>query len=71
MAEEEKDVWRKWTEWDKKRHEHDVAIFENRRNSGSPVAIKDEKKQKADAVHVPKKRRVSDEGSTISKKHRS
>ena len=68
LPEDEKNTFRAWTEWDKKRYSRDVAIFESRRvdiEDASANAEKDDMK----AVHVPKKRKSqADEDSAVPKK---
>jgi hypothetical protein len=58
LPEDEKDVFREWTEWDKKRYTNNLAIFEglksdDLKNDFDSVVKTDDMK----AVHVPKKRK--------------
>jgi hypothetical protein len=55
LPETEKDVFREWTEWDKKRYSRDLAMYENlrARNDDDAGAEMDDMK----TVHVPKKRK--------------
>jgi hypothetical protein len=73
MPEVEKQVWREWAEWDKKRFTHEMAIFE----TGPPEETEEppdeiEHEHTAVQVHIPKKKRKSSaaEESTIPKKRR-
>jgi hypothetical protein len=73
MPEDEKQVWREWAEWDKKRFAHEMAIFEN--GNGPPKETEqtsDEIEHNAVQVHIPKKKRKSSaaQESTIPKKRR-
>lgn len=56
LPEDEKEVFRIWTEWDKKRYVRDLAIFESRRgdNDDTPANAEEDNMK---AVHVPKKRK--------------
>jgi hypothetical protein len=70
LPEDEKDIYREWTEWDKKRYARDVAIFEglhqSKKSDAAEVDTDDMK-----AVHVPKKRKQQKQQSgdvTIKKK---
>jgi hypothetical protein len=67
LPEDEKNTFRAWTEWDKKRYSRDVTIFESRRVDieDAPANAEDDMK----AVHVPKKRKSqADEDSAVPKK---
>jgi len=56
LSEDAKEVFRGWTEWDKKRYDRDLAIFESRRHGdGDTAAAEQEDSMKA--IHVPKKRK--------------
>lgn len=69
LPEEEKNTFRAWTEWDKKRYTRDLAIFESRRNDNEDeTADADEDDMRA--VHVPKKRKqqAADEAAVSKKK---
>jgi len=66
MSEEEKDCFRRWTEWDKKRFAHEQAIFEQRRSEllqGGDFMdeeLEDDAAQEVDgteSLHVPKKKK--------------
>jgi hypothetical protein len=71
MPEDEKQVWREWAEWDKKRFTHEMAIFENgppKETEQTPDEIEDNTVQ----VHIPKKKRKSSatQESAIPKKRK-
>ena len=58
LPEAEKETFRAWTEWDKKRHARDLTVFQSRRDghedaAGAASAEDDDMK----AIHVPKKRK--------------
>lgn len=55
LSEDEKGVWREWTEWDKKRYSRDVSIFESRRSEGLTKPPEDDNMT---SIHVPKKRQA-------------
>jgi hypothetical protein len=72
LPESEKDVYREWTEWDKKRYARDLAIYEGlHRTSKGDAADVDTDDMKA--VHVPKKRKQQRQQSSdlSSKKKKS
>jgi len=62
LSDEEKTVWREWTEWDKKRYSRDLYIFENRRSEDDSALPQDTDDMKS--IHVPKKRKVPLESSS-------
>ena len=69
LPEDEKNTYRAWTEWDKKRYTRDLAIFESRRiDDEDETADADEDDMVA--VHVPKKRKkqAADESAVPKKK---
>jgi chaperonin cofactor prefoldin len=55
LSEDNKAVWREWTEWDKQRFARELLIFDRLKNQ-------DDMK----AVHVPKKRKGSPDSSNFS-----
>jgi len=64
LPDEEKETFRAWTEWDKKRHARDLALFQSRRdghNETADAAEDDDMK----AIHVPKKRKSQSSGGTM------
>jgi hypothetical protein len=71
MPEDEKQVWREWADWDKKRFAHEMAIFEH-----SPpeemVEPPNEVEHNTVQVHIPKKKRKSSaaQETAISKKRK-
>lgn len=72
MPESKKDIYREWTEWDKKRYARDLAIYDGlhrtRKIDAADVDTDDMK-----AVHVPKKRKQQRQqsGDLSSKKKKS
>lgn len=68
LSEDDKQVFRDWSEWDKKRHTRDMRIFEGR--VADRRAEDDDVEAPADdGMHVPKKRKKStNEGVAIPKK---
>jgi hypothetical protein len=76
LSDEDKDVWRQWATWDKKRYERDLTLHEEKgENEPSPkhqvtedmdTFQKDALEDSMKAVHVPKKRHVS---STTERTH--
>jgi SLIDE len=75
LPEDEKSEFRDWCEWDKKRYEHDLAIFEKSRPAKkkdvTPIATSYEEDAVQD-VHVPKKKRkMTTDDSIIPKKKRA
>jgi len=76
LPEAEKETFRAWTEWDKKRHARDLTVFQSRRDghedaAGAASAEDDDMK----AIHVPKKRKkqagVGAGAATIPKKRKA
>lgn len=72
LTDDEKTIYREWTEWDKKRYEHELLIFQNRRSGDEDVleiAVEDDMPQ----IHVPKKRKptIDLDSGTIPKKSSS
>ena len=57
LAEEEKDTFRAWTEWDKKRYARDLAVFQSRRDGHADAAAAPAKDDGMKEIHVPKKRK--------------
>lgn len=55
LSEDDKAVWREWTEWDKQRYSRDVQVFDRLKNEDDMKAI-----------HVPKKRKGSTDLNVIS-----
>jgi hypothetical protein len=71
LPEDEKDTFRGWTEWDKKRYARDLAIFESRRIENEDVPV-DADEDDMKAVHVPKKRKSpAGNDSAVPKKKKS
>jgi hypothetical protein len=72
LPEDEKDIYREWTEWDKKRYTRDLAVYEGLRKSkrSDPAEIDTDDMK---AVHVPKKRKQQKQqsGDLSSKKKKS
>lgn len=56
LSDDDKEIWRQWADWDKKRYARDVAIHEKRRHQDDAV----------DESHVPKKRKSSSSKDTSS-----
>jgi hypothetical protein len=72
LADEEKAHWRAWAEWDKKRHAHELVIFQNRRSEDLETeAYADYEEDVTQNFHVPKKRKSTAVSSSIPKKKRS
>ena len=68
LTDEEKDYYRRWTEWDKKRFAHEQAIFDKRRSSLLHDGREDDMMENdqplaevdgTEALHVPKKKKRS------------
>ena len=70
LSDIDKVTYREWTDWDKKRHAHDLAIFQSRaeddvdENNAETILSSD--------VHIPKKRKnvVADNLNSIPKKQK-
>lgn len=65
LAEEERQVWRVWASWDKKRYARDLAIYEKKGNSAvtqnaSESATGDHPKGNDTSDHIPKKKQRKD-----------
>jgi hypothetical protein len=64
LPEDDKEVYRMWTEWDKRRYARDLAIYDRRQvekqKEDKPMDDDDLK-----AVHIPKKRKT-ESGNEIS-----
>lgn len=81
MSEDEKDYYRRWTDWDKKRFAHEQAVFDKRRTellqggAEDDVMMNDEAAPAdgTESLHVPKKKRPSSGGSDAipRKKHKN
>ena len=76
LSEDDKDVHRRWADWDRKRYAHELAIFDRRRSellqNGAEGTAMDEESGEPDgteALHVPKKKR-SKEGDAVPRKKR-
>jgi hypothetical protein len=68
LTDEDKETYRGWTEWDKKRYAHHLSIYESRKAREQGM-VEEFEKDELDAVHVPKKKRKnSADGSAIPKK---
>jgi uncharacterized protein YdaU (DUF1376 family) len=63
LSEDDKEVWRQWSEWDKKRYARDLEIHEEAKHKNDAV----------DVSHVPKKRKSTsgDDALSIPKKRKS
>jgi uncharacterized protein YdaU (DUF1376 family) len=63
LSEDDKEVWRQWSEWDKKRFARDIEIYEEVKHKNDAV----------DVSHVPKKRKSTpgDESMSIPKKRKT
>lgn len=59
LSDDDKAVWREWTEWDKRRYSRDLQIFER-------IKAEDDMK----AIHVPKKRKDLSDPSSIPKRNK-
>jgi hypothetical protein len=72
MPEDEKQVWREWADWDKKRFAHEMAIFEKGPPEETEETPDEIEQHNTVQVHIPKKKRKSSaaEESTIPKKRR-
>lgn len=64
LTDDDKVIFREWTEWDKKRYAHDLAIFQNRRSGDDDdvEAVEDDMQE----VHIPKKRKNTDTIDPVS-----
>ena len=80
MSEEEKDHYRRWTEWDKKRYAHEQAIFDRRRSEllqgddDDDAMSYDEAPAEVDgteSLHVPKKKRSKSADAIPRKKRKN
>ena len=58
LQDEEKEVWRKWASWDKKRYKRDLEIYSSKNNESQThdAPREDGSESTMQAVHVPKKR---------------
>lgn len=63
LPEDEKEVFRVWTEWDKRRYARDREIFDSRKGDHDDTP-KDADEDDMKAVHVPKKRK--NQGGSVS-----
>lgn len=70
LAENEKDIFRAWTDWDKKRHARDQEIFRSRRNVHEDAAASAEDDDMK-AIHVPKKRKHASAMAVPKKKKKA
>jgi hypothetical protein len=59
---EEKETFRQWTEWDRKRHAREMEIFEDRRHGGESPPAADVEEDDMKDVHVPKKQKAGNGG---------
>lgn len=70
MSDEDKKIWKGWEQWDAKRYAHDVFVFSNvKALSDSGDYPEDSNVGEADAlqaVHVPKKRKISVDADAAS-----
>ena len=66
LPENEKDTFRAWTEWDKKRFARDQEVFRSRRDLDDTAVSAEDDMQ---AIHVPKKRKEGN-ATAIPKKKR-
>jgi hypothetical protein len=60
LSEDEKDVYRKWAEWDRQRYAHEQSIFAKHQKEVQHEDEEDVSMQEAntsDALHVPKKKK--------------
>lgn len=57
LPDEEKDTWRAWCEWDKKRYDHEVAMFETVRGGEENKAGTKKRLISSDGSSVPKKKK--------------
>jgi hypothetical protein len=71
LTDDKKVIFREWTEWDKKRHAHELAIFQSRRAEDED-AIEGAAEDDMQAIHIPKKRKQIGDSchSTIPKKQK-
>lgn len=67
LSEDKKDRWRKWADWDKKRYERDLIIF-NSRDAGQHEDDTLYKEDGTEKLHIPKKRKNAE--SSVPKKKR-
>lgn len=56
LSEDDKTVWREWTEWDKQRYLRDLQVFDRWKD----------KQDDMKAIHIPKKRKGSPDPSNFS-----
>lgn len=57
LPEEEKETYRRWTEWDKKRYSRDLAVFQSRREDDLEDTTDHVENDDMKAIHVPKKKK--------------
>lgn len=58
LADEDKSIWKEWTEWDKKRYARDIAIYEKNRSGEAALTKKDKKREAStESLSVPKKKK--------------
>jgi hypothetical protein len=62
LPEDDKEVYRLWTEWDKKRYARDLAIYDRRQAEKEDKPMDDDDLK---AMHIPKKRKT-DPGNEMS-----
>jgi len=70
LPENEKDTFRAWTEWDKKRHARDQEVFRSRRDVHDDTAASAEDDDMK-AIHVPKKRKHASSTAVPKKKKKA
>ena len=70
LEDDDKRVWRRWASWDKKRHERETAIYEEKRalksKSGEEVPPPKTNGISDDSLHVPKKRKNQDSEENLA-----
>jgi hypothetical protein len=69
LPEDDKEVYRVWTEWDKKRYARDLAIYDRQQAEKEDKPMDDDDLK---AVHIPKKRKTETSNEmSIPKKTKS
>jgi hypothetical protein len=72
LPDDEKDVYRKWTEWDKLRYARDLAIYEKVKSDEHDDTADEIENDDMKAIHVPKKRKQvpAEDNSIVPRKRK-
>lgn len=62
LSDEEKETWRRWAAWDKKRYARDLALHEQGQKSRGDKRVPTADEDTMKAIHIPKKRASVDQG---------